>query len=184
MVDSSCPQPCMFSAWPPSEGKKIPLPMYYLSIALEQNSPKLNGLKRTAMSLLTILWVNKSGKAQLGSSLDPRGVLCIQSSICGQVMSAGGWLGSDGLMHVSEASAEGARTAGMVEPLSLHGVSLHEVFPSQPGLFKKLQCSKRMRRESASPLEDEAWNSHISSVDQIRSWNQPQFKRNGFHFLM
>ena len=97
--------------------------MHYFSIAMEPNSPKLSGFARTAISLPTVLWVGESGKAQLDSPLDPCGVLWIQLRICGHVVSAGSWLVSGGLRHMSEASAGMARTAGMSEPLSTGSLS-------------------------------------------------------------
>lgn len=72
-------------------------------------------LKRTVIFLLTVLWVSK-----LGNSLDPHGVLWIQSGICGQVVSAGA---SNGLIHTSGASTGVASTAGMCGLLSTWSLS-------------------------------------------------------------
>lgn len=124
--------------------------------------PKMQWLKRTVIFLLTVLWVSK-----LENSLDPHGVLWIQSGICGQVVSAGA---SNGLIHTSGASTGVASTAGMCGLLSTWSLSAWSVSDSkrvQPGLLTDQQGCKRVRTESVRPLVAEAWNSHgISSTNQ------------------
>lgn len=96
----------------------------------------------------------------------------VQSGACGQVVSAGGWLASDGLIHTSRASIGMARTAGMCGLLSTWSLSAQSVPNSgrvQPNLLTEQQGSNRVRIESVRPLEAETWDSHGSSTNQTKS---------------
>ena len=65
------------------------------------------------------------------------------------MVSAGGWFVSDGLIHVSGASTEMARIAGMSGLLSPSSLSASNVLISkqlQPGLLMRQQDSKSENR--------------------------------------
>lgn len=118
---------CTFSAWRPNGGRKISLPMYSLSIAVEQNTPKCSGLKEQSFFCSQsygwanwgILW---SHMVSFGFN---------QAFVVRWCQLEAGW------PQMVSFTRQGPQL-GWLEQLgcvgfSLHGLSLHEVFQTQEG---------------------------------------------------